>query len=154
MQINVQVTDEVTPDLAMRIREQPERTRAALEKSGLGLVSMAKRAFSITALRPEAWAPLSERTIKNRKRQGFRGTAPLRASGSLWQSLAIQDLSSNSVTVGSDRKSGIWSIAAIHQLGAPRRKIPARPFFPVHADGSFTDRARRLVRGFMERIIR
>lgn len=131
--------DILTPDLRRRLAKA-QNPKKALEAMGLTVVSMAQRAFTQASLRPDAWAPLKPATLKAKARKGY-GSKPLVSSGSLAQSPRILTTTSRNVTVGSDRKAGSHSLAAIHQLGTD--KIPARPFFPFTKDGRPTDKARR-----------
>jgi phage gpG-like protein len=53
--------------------------------------------------------------------------------------------------IGSDRRAGAYSLAGIHQLGAPKRNIPPRPFFPFNASGEATEKAKGKVRAVIVR---
>ncbi len=125
------VSDTVTPDLKARLA-RVQNPEPALRRMGEELAEWAKNAFTIPANRPAAWAPLSPRTLAKKKKEGH-GNKPLIASGTLARSPRVISVTRSEVVIGSDREtkkgSGI-SLAAIHQLGAPRRGIPARPFFP------------------------
>lgn len=160
MQLTLTTRDTLAPDLVRRFRAlSPERRRAAMEAIGLGLVSMAKRAFNTDpALRPALWAP---------KKDGTPST--LQKSTKLRNSIRITSVSAAGVTIGSDAK-----YAAIHQLGGhtkphiirgkfkkavvipglgifrlvhhPGSHIPARPYLPFFANGQPTDKADRLIK--------
>ena len=152
MQITVSISDRISDSLAKCLSAAQSRDMA--EAIGLQVVSMGQRAFNDPGLRPSAWAPLKS-----------GGAATLKISGALWHSLRIVSVSSNSVTVGSDRP-----YAAIHQLGGttkphkilpvgkralhwpgaahpvrgvnhPGSKIPPRPYFPVTESGQLTSDA-------------
>lgn len=135
----------ITPSLLAKVKraENPQR---ALEAMGLAVVSLAKRNFTMPAGRPAAWAPLKPATITAKKRAG-RSEKPLQRTGTLAKSPRVTKVTRSTVTVGSDRKAGGQSLAAIHQLGAPKAKIPARPFFPFHGStGQPTAKAQSLIR--------
>jgi len=130
--------DFLTPDLAakMRTARNPER---ALRSMGLAAVSLTQRAFTQASLRPSTWPPLKPATIKAKLRKGY-GSKPLRSSGALAQSPRIIRSGSHLVAVGSDRRAGPHSLAAIHQLGTQDGRVPARPTWPFHQDGRPTRR--------------
>jgi phage gpG-like protein len=130
MQLNVSISDGITPRMK-KMMAKTVNMRPAMESGGMAIVSMSVRAFSSPAMRPAPWAALKPLTLKSRKSAGFHGSSILRASGALSHSPRVISATANSVTVGSDRRVGSYSLAAIHQFGAPRRKIPARPFFPI-----------------------
>lgn len=140
-------------------------TRSLHEALGLGLVSLAKRAFNQPALRPKAWPPLKG-----------GGAARLRKSGTLAKAQRVTSVSTRNVTVGNDRPYG-----AIHQLGGrtaartirpknrralrfqlggrtifakkvkhPGSDVPPRPYLPFHSDGRLSAEGTKLV----ERVIR
>ena len=143
MQIKFQITrDAITPALqaAMKAARNP---KPALEGMGLVVVSMAQRAFTQPSLRPQSWAPLKAATVKRKRKQGY-GSKPLIASGTLAQSPRIVSVGSRSVVVGSDRRAGPHSLAAIHQLGSRDGRIPARPVWPFDRTGRPTAKARKL----------
>lgn len=141
MKFSASISDNISPDLARRIA-QLKNPRRALRVAGEALVSLAKQAFRSPEVRPAAWPPRKDR--KGLRAAGRWG-APLIQSTMLSRSPRVIEAAADSVSVGSDRRTpgGRWSLAAIHQLGAPRRGIPARPFFPVREDGTFTNRAKR-----------
>lgn len=120
--MSLQITDRLSPGL-VRLAARCRDVRPALEAMGLEAVSLTKRAFTDSTLRPKAWAP---------KRDGTPAT--LRKSGALWQSIRVTSVTGYSVTWASDRR-----YAAIHQLGGKR--MPARPYFPI-LDGKLTEAAR------------
>lgn len=144
MKISIHKTkDLVTPSLKAKLR-QVQNPRPALEAMGLAVVSLAKRSFSAPALRAAPWPALKPATITAKKKAG-RSEKPLQRTGTLAKSPRIIEVTARNVTVGSDREAGSHSLAAIHQLGAPAAKIPARPIFPFDQNGRPTDRARRNV---------
>jgi len=145
MNISVGKTrDTLGPDLRRKMATA-KNPKKALEAMGLVVVSMAQRAFTQSSLRPKVWDALKPSTIKAKQRKGY-GSKPLRSSGTLAQSPRIVSVSSRSVTVGSDRRVGSHSLAAIHQLGTQDGHIPARPFFPFTQDGKPTAKADRNIK--------
>lgn len=151
--------DSVTPELRRMMRAVKDR--AGLHRAiGLGLASLAKRAWRDPALRPAPWAP---------KKDGAPAT--LRKSGTLAKSIAGGG-NGRHAWAGSDRR-----YAAIHQLGGttaphvirprggrkalaftiggrkvfaksvdhPGSRIPARPFLPFGPGARPTAEALRLV---------
>jgi phage gpG-like protein len=118
--------NEISPDIRHKLA-RVENRRPVLEAMGLQLVSLTRRAFTDSSLRPSTWPP----------RKKPVSWQILRKSGTLWKSIRVTDTTNNSVTVGSDRP-----YAAVHQLGSSKSTgrgggIPARPFFPV-LDGKLT----------------
>lgn len=145
MRISLKSRDAITPALLDKVKRAKNPQRA-LEAMGLAVVSLAKRNFTMPAARPAAWAPLKPATVKAKKRAG-RSENPLQRTGTLAKSPRVTNVTRSKVTVGSDRKAGSHSLAAIHQLGAPKAKIPARPFFPFNGStGSPTPKAAKLIK--------
>lgn len=145
-------TDSLSPALRKLAASTEEKRRNTLEGMGLGLVNMARRAFTNPSLRPSPWA----------KRKDDKPHALLLKTGTLRNSLRIVALSASSVTIGSDR---VYSL--IHQTGGtiqPKKKkalvfssggkkvivkkvvIPPRPYFPIQKNGQLTDAAEKTVR--------
>ena len=123
------VRDLITPELRAILGKVQNR-KPILEAMGVQLVSLTKRAFSDSALRPTAWAP--------RKKPAPHQL--LRKSGAMWHSIRISAVTADLVTVTSDRK-----YAAAQQLGS-KRGLPPRPFFPFTKDGKMTQVAQDKVR--------
>ena len=133
--------DAITPHLR-RALKKIENPAPALRAAGMVLVELAKRAFDEPALRAASWPALKPATIKAKARAG-KSNAMLKSSGTLWRSLRVIGVDKTRVTVGSDRP-----YAAFHQLGT--RHIPARPFFPVTAQGNLTPLAKERVNSAIE----
>lgn len=78
--------------------------------------------------------PLAQSTIARRRRAGFGGTKALIVTGDLRNSVQVSKVGTNGVFVGilrTAQHSGgelVVNIAKIHEYGAPRAHIPARPF--------------------------
>ncbi len=144
MQISVTTRDAITPE--MRRLFAASNDKVGIHTAiAMDLQSLAKRAFTDSALRPSAWPNKSDGSA-----------ATLRKSGTLAKSIRVL-ASANAATIVSDR-----AYAAIHQLGGktkahvirprngqalktpygvfkkvnhPGSKIPARPYMPFHRDG-------------------
>ena len=161
MQVTVTAKDTLTADLLRTARGMSaEKRREAMDAVGLGLVSMAKRAFNTdTSLRPAPWVA---------KKDGSPST--LQKSTRLRNSIK-HGATADTASVFSDAK-----YAAIHQLGGqtkahiirpkfkkalafgggvfamvrhPGSTIPARPYFPFHATGLPTEKADRMCRSVL-----
>jgi phage gpG-like protein len=82
----------------------------------------------------KAFVPLKRTTIERRQRGGFGGTKALIVTGDMRNAIKVSKLNNGAVFVGilrSARSKGgsiLVNIAAIHEYGAPKAKIPARPF--------------------------
>lgn len=74
--------------------------------------------------RPFGWPPLSP---KYQKAIGYYGPPKLILNGDLISSVKVQELTDDTVTVGSDIE-----YASIHQFG--EGIVPARPYFPFYGD--------------------
>lgn len=136
--------DVLGPDLSARLRKA-KNPRKALQAIGLAVVSMQQRAFTQASLRPAVWAPLKPATIKAKKKAGY-GSKPLISSGALAHSGRIVKATTRTVTVGSDRRVGSESLAAIHQMGTKDGKVPARPTWPFDKQGRPTQRADKAIK--------
>jgi phage gpG-like protein len=83
----------------------------------------------------KAFKPLKQSTIERRRRAGFTGTKALIRTGDLRNSIAVKRAGTNGVFVGILRTATsrggdiLVNLAKIHEYGAPRANIPARPFF-------------------------
>lgn len=151
--MNVRVkTDTLTPHMKRMLR-RIENKRPVLREMGTEVASMARKAFTDESLRPSTWAPLAPSTLK-KKAKANRGSKPLVWSGTMARSPRVTQVGSNFVLVGSDRAAGSKSLAAIHQLGAPKAGIPARPFFPFHASGEATPEVKRRLKAILLRWLR
>lgn len=81
-----------------------------------------------------AFKPLEPQTIARRKRDGFTGSKALIRTGDMRNAIKVSKVGAQGVFVGilrSARGGGgesLVNLAAIHEFGAPRAKIPARPF--------------------------
>lgn len=133
--------DLLTPDIRAKLAKS-RAPRKTMEAIGLVVVSMEQRAYTQTSLRPSTWAPLKPATLKAKKRAGY-GSKPLVSSGTLARSSRVISTTNQTVSVGSDRRVGTHSLAAIHQHGTKDGRIPARPTWPFGPDGKPTDRARK-----------
>jgi phage gpG-like protein len=76
------------------------------------------------------WAPLAQRTVRERERAGFPGTRPiLRRSGNLANSVRIHLVEAHNVVVGTD-----VAYAGVHMTGRKTPTgMPARVFLGIGA---------------------
>lgn len=152
--MSIHYKDTISPALA-RLARGVQDKKPILEAMGLQLVSLTQRAFNEAALRPAPWPA---------KRDGTPAT--LRKNQVLVRSIRITEITTDSVTVATDRP-----YAAIHQRGgvikpkrpdgvlvfeiggkkifAKRVVMPARPFFPFVGD-RMTDSAQAKIRRVAE----
>lgn len=89
------------------------------------------------------WQPVSAETVRRRearKSPPTRGKI-LRDLGNLYDSVFARPVSDGAV-VGSNQAVGEYSLLAIHQYGAPRRNIPARPALPMDENGNLIPEVR------------
>lgn len=131
-----------TPDLKRRLFSAQD-PRKAMEAMALVIVSMAQRAFTQPGMRPEPWPALHPKTVEMKRKKGY-GSKPLIATGTLARSPRIVSVGKATAVVGSDRKAGSHSLAAIHQLGTKDGHITPRPFFPFDSKKRPTERARKM----------
>jgi phage gpG-like protein len=104
------------------------------------LDSIAITAFkSETSPSGQKWAALSPAYQKRRKSKF--GRKKLKVTGALFDTLAAQ-VEPTGVRIQSNLRVGSYSLGAIHQFGAPRRKIPARPFLPLDTEGELLPETR------------
>ena len=108
----------------------------ALRDIGQAVASRTTRAFRESHLRPSPWAP----------RKDKKATHPLLIrSGSLRQSFAWRVTGPDTVQIGTDR-----TYASYHQQGT--KHMPARPFFPVDANGNLVPDMKNKIARNLERI--
>jgi phage gpG-like protein len=152
--------DTLSPALRAMARQFADR-RPILRVMGQALVGITKRAFNDPTLRPSAWAPPADSTVAAKGRKN----AQLKLSGAMWQSIRIADLSSEKVTVGTDRPYAAWQQfgtkpyiirpkskkalawpGAAHPVGVVHHPgLPPRPFFPFAESGQIVPLALRLI---------
>lgn len=113
--------------------------RQALKDIGQDVVSRATQAFRTPQLRPAPWAPR-----KPSKRDN--GHPLLIKSGILRRSIEWKFNGVDTVIVGSDKK-----YAGYHQFGT--RRMPARPFMPLDANGNLTPQMAQKVNRFIEKAL-
>lgn len=146
MQVRIQrVRDTLSPELLRRLRAA-QNPRRALQAAGQYIAGRTTRAFNYPALRQASWRALKPATIKAKMRKN-RSPGILKATDpGLFHSIRITSLTSNSVTIGTDR-----FYAKFHQLGT--KHIPARPFFPFTRDGRLVPDAKSRVEAAMRRAL-
>lgn len=133
--------DSITPDIRRKLSElDGPAMRQTLAEIGREFVSITKDNFGPEQKpgRPAHWPALSP--VYQRKIKYF-GPPKLIFTGRLRESIQIEHILNNSVTVGTD-----VPYAAIHQFGGTNYledgtpvEIPARPYFPVERDISSWD---------------
>lgn len=103
------------------------------------------------------WPALKPATVEDRRRKGYGGKSPiLQRSGALARSIE-SNYGKTFAEVGTNQKTpgGRYSLGAIHQLGAPKRNIPPRPFLPVNATGGLQPSTQatilEIVQGYLAR---
>lgn len=134
--MNIRIkTDTITPELA-RLVAKFKDPKSAMQLIGDEVTNMGRDSFLNQYNRPATWPGLQPTTIARKKKAGK--TRPLIFEGNLVRSLKTIEVGPTHALVGSDRTAGSHSLAAIHQLGAPKANIPARPFFPFDASGKAT----------------
>lgn len=145
--MNITITqDGITPALSDALKKVRDN-RDLMFSLGTLVANFAKDAFRNQDKRPRQWAPLRPATVR---RKGM-GTRPLIDKGVLVRSPRVVAFKPGEALVGSDRKVGTYSLAAIHHYGAPRAHIPARPFFPFYFDGTPMPSLQRQAEGIVKR---
>ena len=141
MQIRISLkSDTITPDLRKKIMSVKDPT-PALREAGTVAAKMAVDAFTDPSLRPTTWPDIKDSTKKRKQ-----SSAILIDSDTMHRSPRLIEAAPTHALVGSDRLAGSHSLAAIHQLGAPKAHIPPRPFFPFFASGEATETAKTRIR--------
>lgn len=163
--LTLRTADGLTPALMIRIAAARDAS-PAMAKAGEVVKNIAKRAFNNPELRPHAWP---------NKKDGTPAT--LRLNQVLARSPEVVGVTATSVTVGSDRpyanihqfggRTAARTITPrtgralkfviggrtifVKRVNHPGSHIPARPFFPFHADGRLTAHAAGRVEAVLER---
>lgn len=86
-----------------------------------------------------------ERKAKDKR---TRRSGILQQSGQLFDSIAAQSTEDTAI-IKTNRPVGSYDLGSIHQFGAPRRNIPARPFFPITDDGDLLPDALEEIEGLV-----
>ena len=86
--------------------------------------------------------------IRKSKDKNTRRTGILQQSARLMDSIAAES-TEDTATLKTNRPVGSYDLGAIHQFGAPRRNIPARPFFPITDGGDLLPDADEEIRGLI-----
>jgi len=86
-----------------------------------------------TAPDGQRWAELTPAYAKRKAKAKSRNKI-LQRTGQLRETIAAT-ATNDAARLVSNRPVGRYSLAAIHQYGAPRAGIPARPFMPIDARG-------------------
>lgn len=133
---------ELALEEVIRDRLQPRNLQPMYKAWANKLEAETVKAFKAerTPYTNEPWAELSPqyKRYKERGKHRFKpkrgGKKKLQWTGSLYDSI-YASVGADGVTVGSNLRVGTYSLGAIHNFGAPRRSIPARPFLPMDAEG-------------------
>lgn len=125
------IRDGITPSLRSKLRAVSDR-RPLLSIMGQAVKSLSQRAFTQAEFRPFTWAP--------RKVEPKDGHPILQESTLLRKGINVLSVSNRDVVIGSDRP-----YAAAHQLGAPSKNLPPRPYMPFTPDGKLTPAGQRNV---------
>lgn len=80
----------------------------------------------------------AERKAKDKR---TRRSGILQQSGQLLDSIAVESTDTTAILKTNRPVSGEYDLGSIHQRGAPRRNIPARPFFPINSQGELLPEA-------------
>jgi phage gpG-like protein len=132
--------DTLSPALRAKL-DALRDTRPILEAGGFMLKQCALQAWRDAAMRPVPWQPLKPATVERKEKAGK--TAMLIFERHMQQSLRVGVPSSGKVEVGSDA-----FYAPFHQFGTKR--MPARPFIPMHEDGKLVPAAEARVYAAMK----
>lgn len=122
-------------DFPVRIAQAQSRI---LWYVGQAVASRAQQAFRTASFRPSPWAPRKDKKAKH---------PLLIRSGNLRQSITWRFKSNDTVVAGTSTK-----YARYHQMGT--KHMPARPFFPVDAQGRLTDSMLKKINRNVDRICR
>ena len=122
-------------DFPVRIAQTQSRI---LWYVGQAVASRAQQAFRTASFRPSPWAPRKDKKAKH---------PLLIRSGNLRQSITWRFKSNDTVVAGTSTK-----YARYHQMGT--KHMPARPFFPVDAQGRLTDSMLKKINRNVDRICR
>lgn len=134
--LEIKITAEMAP--LARIVSRLQNSQALYKAWANHLEGLTVNAFkSETAPYGSSWAPLKEETVKRKQaRKSPRSkNRILRDTATLYNTLAARATPTGAV-VGTNQTVGSYSLGAIHQFGAPRRNIPARPFLPMDDQGN------------------
>ena len=127
--------DRAMADFPVRIAQAQSRI---LWYVGQAVASRAQQAFRTASFRPSPWAPRKDKKAKH---------PLLIRSGNLRQSITWRFKSNDTVVAGTSTK-----YARYHQMGT--KHMPARPFFPVDAQGRLTDSMLKKINRNVDRICR
>lgn len=142
MRITVVTHDPLTPKLRkLALSLGPDGRRGVLRAMGTALVAFTQEAFRNPANRPLRWDKLKGPLRPDGTRGPPRDGTPLLKTRMLMTNIHIAELSDKSVSVAAAQDYGVH-----HQFGAPKAKIPPRPFFPFHPDGRPFARGEKAVR--------
>ncbi|WP_019500842.1 phage virion morphogenesis protein [Pseudanabaena sp. PCC 6802] len=129
--LEITVDDREINEALQRLAEKTSDLSPAMRNIGEYMRMRAEENFANESS-PDgsAWRALSPKyAAQKQKRRGIDKI--LQFKGDLRASIAYQLQGKDGVAIGTNVAIGAYSLGAIHQLGAPRRNIPARPFLGV-----------------------
>lgn len=127
----------ISEDQLRQVASNFERpTRPLMRSIADYLYGRSRTAFARqTAPDGTPWAALSPKYAERKpKDKRTKRTGILQQSGQLVDSLSVEATDTTAI-IRTNRPVGNYSLGAIHQFGAPRRNIPARPFMPMTEQG-------------------
>lgn len=140
--IKLEVSSDSLAKVSHTLRNASDAVRGRVLKVGAAVVkSRSELAFHQADMRPSAWPPLAESTIKRKAKKNLSPN-PLMATGNMKRSLAIKNPTPDSIEIGS-----YTDYASYQQFGT--NHIPARPFMPEEG-GTLTPAAEREVSAAMQ----
>jgi phage virion morphogenesis protein len=128
--IEIKIDDREVRDLLRELGDRANDLTPAMKQIGEYMRLRTEENFA-NQVSPEgrAWQALNPKYAAQKRKKG--GIAKiLQFTGDLRSGIAYQ-VERRSVFIGTNIKVGSYSLGAIHQFGAPRRNIPARPFLGV-----------------------
>lgn len=139
--IVIDIDDREVTQALERLRRKLSDLTPAMREIAQALESETERRFEQEG---PGWTPLAASTIRQRRKSGHWPGKMLQRRGDLVRSIE-SDAGPTYAVIAASKK-----YAAIHQLGGKagrgrKAAIPARPYFPVEADGSLTDAARETI---------
>jgi phage gpG-like protein len=144
LQIKIRSRDEVSRWIEVLQRKLAGRIRRSINFAGADMFSLATMLnFGFTGrYRPSEWQKLSQ-PYAEKYHKGIR-TPTLILTGRLKNSIKVKN-EAEGATVYTN-----VPYAADHQFGIERKNLPARPFFPVHPNGTLINSVRNAMLDVMD----
>ena len=139
MTFEIEISQEELNAMGMHVQSQLWSLKSNAQLAmAMALQDVVFANFGQTGIdRPEPWAPLSPRYAK----KVGRTFATLEVSGDLKNQVRIDDTDLDKTRVYANNSEVPYVLA--HQFGYEQNNLPARPFFPITADGELTDFSQR-----------